>query len=233
MGHCQQCLTFCIFQDAGRPAKPREDPMDDYQEDQEQEIVRHQGSSSFPLWCDCYLGMLVGGSWVWLSFWETRCEHWLLCLLSELDLQNKPRAHIPYLPFSFSGVQSTLYALSPFLISFCINLQQLSCEMLTKQQLGWITSCASAARQDQYVFLQASPWFYSCGEKFSGSPIVCCCTGPTGSSLCLWKSWGELHLCFEKRHWVTPSKSNNSMGGRRMWCPTPEGSVGGGAFGPQ
>ncbi|XP_065552365.1 Golgi integral membrane protein 4-like isoform X2 [Lathamus discolor] len=28
--------------DAGRPAKPREDPMDDYQEDQEQEIVRHQ-----------------------------------------------------------------------------------------------------------------------------------------------------------------------------------------------
>ncbi|XP_030900116.2 Golgi integral membrane protein 4-like isoform X2 [Melopsittacus undulatus] len=31
--------------DAGRPAKPREDPMDDYQEDQEQEIVRHQGGS--------------------------------------------------------------------------------------------------------------------------------------------------------------------------------------------
>uniref|UniRef100_A0A6G1RPQ3 Golgi integral membrane protein 4-like n=1 Tax=Hypotaenidia okinawae TaxID=2861861 RepID=A0A6G1RPQ3_9GRUI len=33
------------LKDAGRPAKPREDPMDDYQEDQEQEIVRHQGGS--------------------------------------------------------------------------------------------------------------------------------------------------------------------------------------------
>ncbi|XP_071431835.1 Golgi integral membrane protein 4-like isoform X2 [Pithys albifrons albifrons] len=32
-----------VTEDAGRPAKPREDPMDDYQEDQEQEIVRHQG----------------------------------------------------------------------------------------------------------------------------------------------------------------------------------------------
>ncbi|XP_016158979.1 PREDICTED: Golgi integral membrane protein 4-like isoform X2 [Ficedula albicollis] len=31
--------------DAGRPAKPREDPLEDYQEDQEQEIVRHQGGS--------------------------------------------------------------------------------------------------------------------------------------------------------------------------------------------
>lgn len=44
-------VSGCVFQDAGRPAKPREDPLDDYQEDQEQEIVRHQGSSSFPLWC--------------------------------------------------------------------------------------------------------------------------------------------------------------------------------------
>ncbi|XP_074969969.1 uncharacterized protein LOC142066452 isoform X3 [Phalacrocorax aristotelis] len=33
------------LKDAGRPAKSREDPMDDYQEDQEQEIVRHQGGS--------------------------------------------------------------------------------------------------------------------------------------------------------------------------------------------
>ncbi|XP_075293498.1 uncharacterized protein LOC104329350 isoform X2 [Opisthocomus hoazin] len=33
------------LKDAGRPAKPREDPVDDYQEDQEQEIVRHQGGS--------------------------------------------------------------------------------------------------------------------------------------------------------------------------------------------
>ncbi|XP_069730881.1 Golgi integral membrane protein 4-like isoform X2 [Phaenicophaeus curvirostris] len=33
------------LKDAGRPAKPREDPMDDYQDDQEQEIVRHQGGS--------------------------------------------------------------------------------------------------------------------------------------------------------------------------------------------
>ncbi|XP_061868940.1 Golgi integral membrane protein 4 isoform X2 [Colius striatus] len=35
------------LKDADRPAKPREEAMDDYQEDQEQEIVRHQGSS-FP-----------------------------------------------------------------------------------------------------------------------------------------------------------------------------------------
>ncbi|XP_027659159.1 Golgi integral membrane protein 4-like isoform X2 [Falco rusticolus] len=33
------------LKDSDRPAKPREDPMDDYQEDQEQEIVRHQGGS--------------------------------------------------------------------------------------------------------------------------------------------------------------------------------------------
>ncbi|XP_075028423.1 uncharacterized protein LOC142092370 isoform X3 [Calonectris borealis] len=31
------------LKDAGRPAKPREDPMDDYQEDQEQEIEDHGG----------------------------------------------------------------------------------------------------------------------------------------------------------------------------------------------
>ncbi|KAF1609185.1 hypothetical protein FQV09_0003608, partial [Eudyptes chrysolophus] len=31
------------LQDADRPAKPREDPMDDYQEDQEQEIEDHGG----------------------------------------------------------------------------------------------------------------------------------------------------------------------------------------------
>ncbi|XP_074414821.1 Golgi integral membrane protein 4 isoform X2 [Zonotrichia albicollis] len=31
--------------DAGRAAKPREEPLEDYQEDQEQEIVRHQGGS--------------------------------------------------------------------------------------------------------------------------------------------------------------------------------------------
>lgn len=137
-------------------------------------------------------------------------------------------------PFSFSGVQSTLYTLSPLFISFCISLQQLSGEMLTKQQLGWITSCAGVARQDQHVFLQASPWVYSCGEKFTGSPVVCWCTGPTGSSLCLWKSWGELHLCFEKGHWVTASKSSKSMGGRRMWRPIPEANVGGGVLvGPQ
>lgn len=36
--------------------------MDDYQEDQEQEIVRHQGSSSFSLWCGRYLGVLVAGT---------------------------------------------------------------------------------------------------------------------------------------------------------------------------
>ncbi|KAM6241145.1 uncharacterized protein LJ264_012238 [Porphyrio hochstetteri] len=33
------------LKDAGRPAKPREDPMDDYQEDQEQEIEDHGGET--------------------------------------------------------------------------------------------------------------------------------------------------------------------------------------------
>lgn len=36
-------LPGCVFQDAARPAKPREDPLEDYQEDQEQEIEDHGG----------------------------------------------------------------------------------------------------------------------------------------------------------------------------------------------
>lgn len=106
-----------VFQDAGRPAKPREDPLEDYQEDQEQEIVRHQGSSSFPLCCGVTWVCWQPGAGEGSAFRDSRSA-------PACSVRSPEQAWSPLLPFP--GVQSTLCALCPLLLSGCIHLQQLS-----------------------------------------------------------------------------------------------------------
>lgn len=147
-------VSGCVFQDAGRPAKPREDPLDDYQEDQEQEIVRHQGSSSFPLWCGVTWVCWQPGAGEDSAFRDSSSA-------SACSVRSPEQTWSPLLPFP--GVQSTLCAPCLVLLSVRIHLQQLSCGILPKQQLGGITGritggitagisgWASAARPDQCV----------------------------------------------------------------------------------
>lgn len=56
---------------------------------------------------------------------------------SACSVRSPEQTWSPLLPLP--GVQSSLCALCPFLLSVCIHLQQLSCGMLPKQQLGGIT----------------------------------------------------------------------------------------------